>query len=142
MLVPLIMMWKLFYQSRQISYLQMSAFMPSVHWHFRLPTLHHPEASSVRRCQGPAWCVCTVCLMGRSDDACTSAHLPSHHPRAWPFFHLEGKAGPLLCSDLSLLPGRSSLGHGLSQEHWPLQPLSMLDIFSDKKKKTFESLKC
>ena len=110
--------------------------MPSAHCHFRLPTLHHPEASSLCSCQGPAWCVCTVCLMGGSDDTCTRyTPASSHHPRAWPFFHLEGKAGPLLCNDLSLLPGRSGLDHGLSQEHWPLQPLSMLDIFSDKKKK-------
>ena len=118
----------------------MSAFMPSVHWHFRLPTLHHPEASSLRRCQGPAWCVRTVCLMGRSDDACTSAHLPSHTIQGpGPSSTSRGRLAPS-----SAVTSLSSLGEaawamasakntGLFN-HW-----ACLTFFLIRKKKTFES---
>ena len=118
----------------------MSAFMPSVHWHFRLPTLHHPEASSLRRCQGPAWCVRTVCLMRRSDDACTSAHLPSHTIQGpGPSSTSRGRLAPS-----SAVTSLSSLGEaawamasakntGLFN-HW-----ACLTFFLIRKKKTFES---
>ena len=118
------------------------------------PTLQHPDASRRCRCRG---LVCTHCpLTGGSDDTHTSGTpaFSRQLPPIWairtiqapgPSSSSRGRLAPSSAMTSLSLPGRSGLGHDLSQEHWPLQPLSMLDIFLiRKKKKTFESfyLKC
>lgn len=80
-----------------------------------------------------AWCAAAPSRVGQMTLApaahClltpTSTHLGlQHHPRAWPFFLLEGKAGPLLCNDLSPPPWEKRPGP------WP-QPRTLASLTTE-----------